>query len=120
MWPDVYAETIKREWKGPKFEILSSTFKTSNSPIITRWLTYLPAPLVFEEKKRPDLGDKMFRGTLKGSNLCHEENLNVRLVEELRSFVEPGPYDAAYVSSSSYLVGHAGDPTAPSRCHHVF
>ena len=36
----------------------------------------------------------MFRGTLKGSNLpvrLEEESLNIRLEEELRSFVEPGP-----------------------------
>ena len=34
----------------------------------------------------------MFRGTLKGSNLrLEEESLNLRLEEELRSFVEPGP-----------------------------
>ncbi len=34
----------------------------------------------------------MFRGTLKGSNLrLEEKSLNLRLEEELRSFVEPGP-----------------------------
>ncbi len=34
----------------------------------------------------------MFRGTLRGSNLrLEEESLNLRLEEELRSFVEPGP-----------------------------
>ena len=34
----------------------------------------------------------MFRGTLKGSNLRREEeSLNLRLEEELRNFVEPGP-----------------------------
>ncbi len=34
----------------------------------------------------------MFRGTFKGSNLrLEEESLNLRLEEELRSFVEPGP-----------------------------
>ncbi len=34
----------------------------------------------------------MFRGTLRGYNLrLEEESLNLRLEEELRSFVEPGP-----------------------------
>ena len=34
----------------------------------------------------------MFRGTLKGSTLrLEEESLNLRLEEELKSFMEPGP-----------------------------
>ncbi len=47
----------------------------------------------------------MFRGTLKGSNLrLEEESLKLRLEEELRSFVEPGPQ---FCQSSQFLIAYS-------------